>query len=218
MKVETSPKTVVKGVTAADLKVKFDSVAKQIVLGTAKVGVLYLELCRLIRQEQLAPKTVRKWLQECGFHKTRISEINRVANAADAVWNRFAASTIGFRKVLEISRGCVVDVISEVNSLDKNVVVEGLQENDKQLECAVLNSDGDAGDVLADSKESSSSGDPAELAVRKFEKLSVSLLKIAVEMGFRSRQVRIGNGYLLRVHREKVIKGNKGDDGQNDLG
>lgn len=82
------------------LKVHAIAVAK----ATIATGLLWLELCKYIRANALAPKVVSRELGALGFHKTRISEVNRVANAADEVWNEYEARGLGFRHALELVR------------------------------------------------------------------------------------------------------------------
>jgi len=71
---------------------------------TIATGLLWLELCKFIRQNSLAPKVVSEQLGALGFVKSRISEVNRVANAPDEVWNEYEARGLGFRHALELVR------------------------------------------------------------------------------------------------------------------
>jgi len=47
---------------------------------------------------------VTEILKGLGFHKVRISEINKVANAPDDVFTHYQARAIGFNKALEFAR------------------------------------------------------------------------------------------------------------------
>lgn len=82
------------------LKERAVAVAK----ATIATGILWLELCKYIRANAIAPKVVSRELAALGFNKVRISEVNRVANAADEVWNEYEARGLGFRHALELVR------------------------------------------------------------------------------------------------------------------
>lgn len=101
---------------------------EEIVKLTVKAGEKYFDLCSYIRKEQVAPKLVSAELKELGFHKVRISEINKVAQCSDELWNQFAARTLGFKGVLSLERGTVQNMVAEVQELPKGQVEEGLSE------------------------------------------------------------------------------------------
>lgn len=65
----------------------------------------YLDLCLYIRKEQVDKKLVAHTLSAQGFHKVRISEINRVATAPEEYFNQYAAKALGFKRVLQLVRG-----------------------------------------------------------------------------------------------------------------
>jgi len=71
---------------------------------TIATGLLWLGLCKYIRSNAIPPKVVSRELGTLGFNKVRISEVNRVANAADEVWNEYEARGLGFRHALELVR------------------------------------------------------------------------------------------------------------------
>lgn len=191
-------------VTKADVvhadKVKF--FADKIVEKTALVGSLYLGLCLYIRENSLSPKLVSAVLGERGFSRPRIAEINRVSNAADAVWNKFLAGTIGFRGVLELARGNVIDSVAQALDTEKNEVVEGLGMVDCGFYSNVLGGPSDNG--LAGPADNTS-GDALETDVRKFERLCNALFKLAEQIGFRKRTINGGNGYKLCITRGKKV-------------
>jgi len=71
---------------------------------TIATGLLWLNLCKYIRTNSIPPKVVSGELVALGFAKTRISEVNRVANASDEVWSEYEARGLGFRHALELVR------------------------------------------------------------------------------------------------------------------
>lgn len=171
-----------------------------IIAGTAKVGQYFLALCKYIREQQLMPKQVSAWLGEQGFHKARISEINKVANAADDVWSEYAASTIGFRKTLELTRGNVVDVVAEVSGTERSEVASAMQE---------LSDTEGAGGGKGDT-----GGSEPETNVRKIERLCAQILKLAAIEKLRSKKVNILNGYYIQIVKDRNWKAPAGFEPQ----
>jgi len=120
-------------------EIDFKALAGEIIAATLETGGKYLALCEFIREKQLAPKIVTKWLLDMGFCKSKASEINKVAQSPDAVFQKFKARLIGWRGVLEISRGTVKELAatyggegpkSEVSAEVKATIAE----LDKELE------------------------------------------------------------------------------------
>jgi len=79
-------------------------IGEAIIRKTGEVAGLYLSLCLNIRANKIGPAIVTRILKELGFHKVRISEINKVANAPDDVFSHYQARAIGFNKALEFAR------------------------------------------------------------------------------------------------------------------
>jgi hypothetical protein len=77
---------------------------RAIILKTAEVGKLYLELCLYIRSNKVAPKLISFELARQGFKRSRISEIVRVSQASDRVFSDWQAKRIGFGSALHMSR------------------------------------------------------------------------------------------------------------------
>jgi len=168
-----------------------DKLGREIIVATGEVAGKYLTLCLYIRQHKLGPKEVSVPLTKLGFKRSRISEINRVANAANDVWNDFEAMQIGFKKVLELERGTVVEVVAHELGMEKNELVGAKEENEEHAS----GSTGEGGNT---------SGDEKETNARKFERISASLLKLAAEMKLtKGRRVNIGNGFILEVSKDK---------------
>jgi len=77
---------------------------REIILSTGELAGKYMKLCLYIRKNEVAPKLVSLELTRLGFHKVRISEINKVAHASDKLFKEWTAKTVGFNKVLEMAR------------------------------------------------------------------------------------------------------------------
>jgi len=79
-------------------------IGEAIIKKTGEVAGLYLSLCLNIRKNHIAPVKVAELLKSLGFHRVRISEINKVSNAPDDVFTNYQARAIGFNKALEFAR------------------------------------------------------------------------------------------------------------------
>jgi len=83
---------------------------REIVTQTGQLAGKYLELCLYIRSNKVAPKLVSIELGRLGFKRSRVSEINKVANASDKLFSDYQAKMIGFDKCLDLAR---VEVVGE---------------------------------------------------------------------------------------------------------
>lgn len=81
-----------------------EKIGSDIIKKTGELGGLYLQLCLYIRKNKVAPKLVSVTLTKQGFKRSRISEINRVAQASEKLFKDYEAKLIGFDKCLEFSR------------------------------------------------------------------------------------------------------------------
>jgi len=86
---------------SAQLKI----LGKAVIDAVVKAGTETLRLCEYIRQNEVAPKLVSFELQALGLSKSWASKVNSVSNAADEVWNAFAAGTLTFKDVLALKSG-----------------------------------------------------------------------------------------------------------------
>lgn len=160
---------------------------EQVIRQTAQVGMVYLEICRYIRKNQIAPKLVSFALSQKGFHRVRISEINRVANAAEATWNEYEAKTIGFGKVLELQRASVVKAIADLSGESPAATEEGVKEMEEQQ------STGRATRKVRDA---------VEVAEQKFNSAIYYLCSYAAQKGeefYDSYSFTVGNGYMVTL-------------------
>ena len=81
-----------------------ETIGLDIIRKTGEVAGAYLSLCLYIRQHQMAPKMVAMTLTKLGFKRSRVSEINKVAQSSDKLFKEYEARRIGFDKALDMSR------------------------------------------------------------------------------------------------------------------
>jgi len=182
---------------------KLQELGREIIRATVLAGEKYLDLCKYIRQQNLDPKIVRHQLTELGFHKVRISEINKVSQAPDEIWNEFEAKTLGFKKVLELARGPVIECIASVTQEPETSVRSQLAEMDATADGAKkLEANTGEGEGQEKSPEDKKA-DAKEKALRAAK----ALAKCAEEMGWRSKSFKLPSGHIV-----SVVKGKKPTD------
>lgn len=76
----------------------------EIIQSTGQLAGKYLELCLYIRRNKVGPKLVSQEMTKLGFKRSRVSEVNRVANSSDKLFSEYQAKLIGFDKCLEMAR------------------------------------------------------------------------------------------------------------------
>ncbi len=69
------------------------------------MGQKYFSFCHELRKAALGRGESTLLLKGLGFVKTRISEILKVSEVSDELWERFASKEIGFKSVLALGRG-----------------------------------------------------------------------------------------------------------------
>ena len=74
---------------------------------------LYYNLIMGIRRRAIGPRVVSQELLALGFHKSRVSEINRISQLPDDKFSAYEAHTVGFQRALLLAR------ISDESSGDK---------------------------------------------------------------------------------------------------
>lgn len=79
----------------------------EVLQGHVELGLKYLRLCEHIRKNQIGPAQVTEALKALGFHKVRISEVNKLATCSDELWSKYACRELSMKKVLQIERGSV---------------------------------------------------------------------------------------------------------------
>lgn len=130
---------------------------KTIIRKTGEVAGVYLDLCLYIRKHSVAPKLVSFELMRLGFKRSRISEVNRVANASEALFKQYEAKAIGFDKCLNMSRiekpGSLPVASPAALLLEKNHVI-----NADEVDSLVASENEPSGKGKPDSKKASATG------------------------------------------------------------
>lgn len=80
-----------------------EKIGKEIIEAGGRVTEKYWELCSYIHANKVDRKTVSREMGKLGFKRSRISEVNRVANDEKA-FAGYEAKLIGFDRALEIAR------------------------------------------------------------------------------------------------------------------
>jgi len=166
----------------------------EIVRDTLDIAKKYVGLCEYIRTNSIAPKLVAFELGQLGFHRVRVSEINRVANSKDEVWNSFLAASIGFKKALQLTRGTVENVEKELGENMSEGEAEAAMKYAEKSE--------------AESAEKSAAeveADPIQTKTTAMGKAAKHVLALAVELGIRSHTWK-GGGYTLTLSKLKSKK------------
>lgn len=83
---------------------KLRELGKAIIVGMGEVAEKYLTLVMFIRNNKVAPKLVSVQLAKLGFKRSRVAELNRIAQASDKVFKQYEAKLIGFRGALDLAR------------------------------------------------------------------------------------------------------------------
>lgn len=162
-----------------------------IIKKAGELAGLYLKLCLYIRQEKVAPKLVSYVLARQGFKRSRISEINRVANAPDKVFKEYEAKLIGFDKALEFSR---IEDGKPVATKAAGLLVAGGAVTQKEAD-AVIKDEQTPADAKGESKKQQTTG-------QKMKAHAMALGKLA----FRQRHEWVCGNYRITV--EKIAKQN----------
>ena len=81
-----------------------ETIGLDIIRKTGEVAGAYLSLCLYIRQHEMAPKLVSLTLTKLGLKRSRVSEINKVAQSSEKLFKEYEARRIGFDKALDMSR------------------------------------------------------------------------------------------------------------------
>jgi len=121
-------------------------VGKEIIAQTGKLAEKYWELITYIRKNSVAPKLVSFELTKLGFKRSRVSEVNRVANAANDVYKNYEAKMIGLDKALEMARMSMDGSKAELTPAARQLVVGGVvTEGEAEAEMQALENEAPSG-------------------------------------------------------------------------
>lgn len=167
---------------------------REVLHACVAVGEKYLNLCRVIRTEEIAPRIASKYLMGLGFTKETVSKINRVAQTPNELWSEFEARRLGFNKVLELARAPVQEAIAEASG--QNVI-------DVKAEVEAMEGEPEAG-------ASSEDVDSVQAAHQKrLESAIASVLREAEFFNLRRKTVKGSNGWQLVVTKSKAKRAKK---------
>jgi len=157
-----------------------------IVLAHIKTSDIYYKMCLYIRTEKVSEDAVRDALEPLDFIKQRITEINRVANASDALWSEFEARRLSFRRTLELSRG----------------TVQLLLENQRPELTAQFPEEGAESEKSQEGKEQEKDA-PYYLNLDReaMEAAAMKLCKLGEKLGVRAKTYQAENGWSVKVWR-----------------
>lgn len=159
--------------------------ADEVKAAHADLGEKYLNLCKHIRAKQIPPTIVRETLAAKGFVKQRITEINRVAQCGDDVWNEFEARSLSFRKVLALERGTVEQLEPGASEATNNSGVDAGEPSEE-----------DTAEALEDRKAKS---------LEQISRAATTILRNAADLEMRAKTWSIGNGYLLNLKKAPAV-------------
>jgi len=160
--------------------------ARDIVTTTLAVADSYVKLCRYIRDKQLQPNTVRSVMFACGFAKSRVSEVLKVASATKEKWDMIEAKALGFRKALDLTRDSV-KLLNDIGGAVDTKIVQEQEAYDKSVSPATK--PGEAKPTLKDND--------------KAEKAAMVILALALQHQWMSKKWTTGSGHLLTLTRVK---------------
>jgi hypothetical protein len=152
-----------------------------------EVGEKYVNVCKWIRSNAIPPRRVSELLLPLGYAKTRVSELNRVSQCSDELWDEYEARKIGRNRMLELVRHAEDAGAEDVSG------VEGVAEENEGGE-------GGGGPEFVESPE-----DVKKRKLLTMAKCAKTIMNTAEFLNLRSKKWDLGNGWVLEVK-----KGGKG--------
>jgi len=175
-----------------------NKLADEFITGIVESGKTLLRMCLYIRENMVAPKLASYILTERGLSRSMVSKINKVANSSDEVFSKFQAQTLGFKKVLELSRGEVPGALAKsmgTSVIDVKAQVEELEASEAEEEKS------------ANEKSAPTAEEMADKYSRSLEQGAARVLSAAAGLGLkRKRTIHGGNGYMVIVQRDPKWK------------
>jgi len=172
--------------------------ALEVLASHIELGSKYFELCSFIRQNQLPPKPTRQLLAQCGFNKVRISEILRVSNVPDDMWQPYRARAMSFAKVLELAR---LPGVATDEQLKGFIDVSTVTEAEPQAETGETSESGEEGEGAAESSKPEKTED--EKRKEKASRAAIVLLGSAEFFNWKEEVFRNGSEWEVVVRKVK---------------
>lgn len=186
-------------------EIEFKRIAQEIVEDTLKVGEKYLRLCLFIRQHQITPKDSTKWLLDLGFHKAKASEINRVAQTSNELFEKYQARLIGWRDALQLSRGGIEEMKRAKVATEEPGIIEALKEAEAELVRDEEREQAAAASGTEKTDEEKKAAKRAE-RVKAWHRGAVTVLQKSEFIEADNFEWNIGNGYKLILKKTKKDK------------
>lgn len=181
---------------------------RAIIKATGELATKYFDLVVGIRQQKIAPKLVSFALGKLGFKRSRVSEINRVANASDKLFKDYEAKLLGFDKILELARAEKDGGPMLLTDAAKELVKSGaLSQDDVD---GAIKAESDVLSAAASGVKAKKKGDGMKAQAEK-------LLEAAAKVG-RPKYVYCFKAYPYRMTIERLGKTGPavGDDSEKD--
>jgi len=135
---------------------KVRELGKAIIQSLGQVGEKYHALITYIRHNSVAPKLVTTEMAALGFNRTRISEVKRVAYAADDTFKAYEAKLIGFGNALQMARASDEKGGAAKLTPAGLLLTEGGVINHDEADAAIEDAEAAGGDKKKTKKKSSS--------------------------------------------------------------
>jgi len=169
--------------------------ALEILASHIELGSKYFELCSFIRKNGIPPKPTRELLAQCGFNKVRISEILRVSNVPDEMWEPYRARAMSFAKVLELAR------LPGVSSDDQLKGFIDVRHNTPEKELSQDSQDNEASEAPEGTDKPEKSEDDKKK--EKASKAAIVLLNVAEVFNWKQEVYRNGSEWEVVVRKVK---------------
>lgn len=175
-------------------------IGAKIVIASVGVGELYFQAAKLIRTKCIAKALVTDTLEPLGFIKQRITELYRVATAADEVWQEYEARRLGFKAALNITRGTLKLLMSPTEQQARSgwlesIPSEGTEEGDGPSDGKPMSAA--ASGVTADKAPVDKKG--------LLDNAVARVARLAEDLNLRTKSFKLENGYTVKVWRGRAV-------------
>lgn len=199
-------------VTRQEIEVK--RMVGDIISATVAVGEKYLTLAKYIRENQVTKANATRWMIDMGMHKSKASEVCRVSMADNKSWSEFEAKSMGWRGILQITRGNL-DEMKRVNPaiVPPELVKEVTAELVKDEEASQAEENKYA-NMSEEEIAKAKAEDKRAAWKERMERAAVSILTCAELTAAKARKWSIANGYVLKLEKAPKPVLTAGPDGK----
>jgi hypothetical protein len=174
-------------------EIEFKKLAQEIIADTVKIGEKWLSLCIFIREHQIEKKDATQWLLDLGFHKSKASEVIKVASTPPELFSKFQARLLGWRGVLSAARGDV-DNMKQAVSIGEDVTL-------KTAVAEVAKEVAAHDDLIKKTVEQANKGKTPEQIKAELDKAKAQAAKDALE---RAGVMVLNRANSLKINRSKT--------------